>query len=269
MKKSKLILSVSVGLLSLGVSCNAYSFMLMNPLSETLKTQTETADKIQEQTPKYSITLGADAVQGTSSDNSTASGKLGFSRLTGDSYFSVVFFNGSLSVVNADNAGESLSNPDNTQGLHVGYRSFKNNIYGDIGFTNISFEGNVDTNGSLAEHKSSGNVIFATVGYIGNLVPKTTYKLGAQENSLSCWWQVGVTVRNIGGNIVDDAEFRNQLFGTSSTFFPGVETIIFAELNNIRPYAKVSYFYSADTISDFSNIQASIGVELASSIFDF
>lgn len=107
-------------------------------------------------------------------------------------------------------------------------------------------------------------------GFVAYVVPTAQIISGdlvASGNTYTLGFEIGWGWRFIGGDLLQDDEFRTSVLGTSDSSFSGLEATFFVRMSNLSPYVRLTKYSSDVHIRGFSGYQAIFGLDVMGTIF--
>lgn len=133
---------------------------------------------------------------------------------------------------------------------------------GRAGVTSTAWEADIAGTKTAVD----GFVSYFNVSY---LVTTNTYHADTAGNKYQIGFEIGPTVRILGGDLGQNTDFRKSatVLGTDTGTFLGLDATFFVRLNAVQPYVRVSYVKNDVTIRGLTGFQAVFGVNALSAIF--
>lgn len=221
--------------------------------------------------------IGARALTNSGEGDSAASGLIGFRELHGSRQISATFSNVTSDTITVENDtfGTQLLNPaTEARGVTFRYSALVNaenssntatawGYYSRLGTMFANWEGTITNDDDSTEKVTvNGPLISASVGL--QFVSRV-YEQQVEGATRHHWFgaEIGVTDRLFIGNLTDEDNFREQVFGTTKTHFLGAEGRFYAHLGTIEPFLRLTYFPKSDErIVGFTGMQAAIGIDV-------
>jgi hypothetical protein len=109
----------------------------------------------------------------------------------------------------------------------------------------------------------NGMVIFGTAG--AQILSRTIEYDDTNEYQFGT--ELGIALRALGGDLAQTDAARAELFGSDKTTFISPEITVFARLNSIQPFLRITFFGAENDVRAFTGAQGFLGVTVLSALF--
>lgn len=222
---------------------------------------------------QYAVPAGATA--GTNASNASGNAVLGFQVWKKDSYFLKAEFNFALAQTISSAYGAALLNPSEGGNSLVlaGNRRIVS-LFRGAALLNAAGRGGASM-GDWAVTSGSGTTQMTEthqgglmhVAALVQLTTKTYSPEKSSDNEYQLGVEAGVGARAIVNSLGSSQQeaFRQMVFGTTDTAFLGFESAVFARVNSLQPFLRVTHY--GGSIDGFSGWNAFLGVTVLAPLF--